>query len=108
MLLGDRPRILIRSTGYDPQRFEEALRSAAPFVERLNLERSVSELTALMAEIKAPERELYIVSDGQATTWGNLSDKAREGFADLRRPGVPGAAACFSWPSTVPAARMSP
>ena len=35
------------------------------------------ELEPLAAEIKAPRRELYLVTDAQATTFRNLSEKAR-------------------------------
>jgi len=87
VMLGARPRILVRSTGYDPGRCEEALSGSKPLAESLNLERCLGELAELFAEIKTPERELYLVTDGQATTWGRLSDKARQGLSDLRGSG---------------------
>lgn len=86
-LLGNNPRILFRNTGYDPKRFDEALRDASPFDEALNPDRCMPELATLLENIKAPERELYIVTDGQATTWRNLSSSTREAFSKIRRAG---------------------
>jgi hypothetical protein len=75
--MGSRPRVLLRNAGYEPARFEQALKDLKPFDEPLHLEACLAELAGLVAEIKAPARELYLVTDAQATTFGSLSDKAR-------------------------------
>ena len=75
--MGSRPRVLLRNAGYDPLRFEQALKELKPFDEPLNLEGCLAELEPLAAEIKAPRRELYLVTDTQAATFRNLSEKAR-------------------------------
>jgi hypothetical protein len=75
--LGSRPQVLLRNAGYDPTRFEQVLKELKPFDEPLNLEGCLAELEPLAAEIKAPRRELYLVTDAQTTTFRNLSEKAR-------------------------------
>ena len=77
VLLGDRPRILLRNAGYTQQRVDKALSEAKPLPERLNLERCAETLAALVEELKAPRRECYIISDSQAATWAQVSDVTR-------------------------------
>lgn len=77
VLLGNRPRILLRNVGYDEARLEKVLRDAAPLPERLNLELCLEELGPLIREIKAPVRESYLVTDAQTTTWDEPSEKTR-------------------------------
>lgn len=87
VLLGNHPRVLLRNTGYDAGRFEQALRASKPLDEPVNLERCLPELAALLADLKAPARELYVVTDGQTTTWGRLSLPARDELAKIHRLG---------------------
>lgn len=87
VLLGNHPRVLLRNTGYDAGRFERALRESKPFDEPVNLERCLPELASLLSDIKAPARELYVVTDGQTTTWGKLSAETREEMAEIHRLG---------------------
>ncbi len=75
--MGARARVLLRNAGYDPVRFEQALKDLKPLDEPLNLEGCLAELEPLAAEIKAPRRELYIVTDAQTSNFRNLSEKAR-------------------------------
>jgi len=83
VLLGARPRILIRSTGYNAARFARLLATEAHVLpEPLNLEPDLAELEHLTAELKTPQRECYLVTDGQAADWNALSDAAS---AALRR-----------------------
>lgn len=83
VLMGERPRVLLRNVGYDPDRFEETLKGAAPLPERLHLEPCLDELGHLVEELEAPARECYLVSDAQATTWGMPSEGARQGLGRL-------------------------
>jgi uncharacterized membrane protein len=84
VLMGKRPRVALRNVGYDVQRLEQALREIAPLAEEVNVEYCLAEIEPLLREIKAPERELYLVTDGQATTWAGPSDKARLLLDELR------------------------
>jgi len=81
--MGSRPRVLLRSAAYDPLRFEQALKEVKPLYEPLNLDGCLAELAPLVAEIKAPRRELYLVTDAQAATFRNMSEKARLSLEQL-------------------------
>lgn len=85
VLMGARPRILIRSTGYNQARFTRLLSTETRVLsERLNPEQNLDELERLVTELKTPVRECYLVTDGQAGDWDALSDGA---VATLRRMG---------------------
>mgnify|MGYP000400851008 CR=1 FL=1 len=75
VLMGKQPRIVRRNIGFDPELFEKDLAQLKPLPERLDLECCLEELEELTAELKAPVRECYVVTDAQATTWQELSDK---------------------------------
>jgi len=77
LVMGNRPRTLLRNTAFDDRRIEKALADAAPLAEPLNLEPCLERLALLADEMKVPIRECYIVTDAQAITWGRLSEKAR-------------------------------
>lgn len=83
VLLGSRPRVLLRGVANDVDRVERILDGLKPLCEELNLERCLSKLEPLVREIKAPEHEVYLVTDGQAITWGEPSDRTRRLLQDL-------------------------
>ena len=85
VLMGARPRMPIRNEGYEKERFDHVLHSAAPVPERLNLELCLEKIKALVGEIKAPTRECYIVTDAQRSSWEHLSDEAKQHLEDLGR-----------------------
>ena len=82
-LMGSGPRVLLRHTAYDEKRLEKVMQESGPLPERLNLEPCLDQLAALVRETKAPVRELYLVTDGQAMTWENLSEKAKRSLKDI-------------------------
>ena len=83
VLMGKRPRILLRNVGFETERLEKELSKAEPLPERLDLEYCLEELEALLRELKAPVRECYLVTDAQASTWEEVSDKARQSMANI-------------------------
>jgi len=83
VLMGDRPRVLFRNTGYEAQRFAEVLETAVPLPERLNVEVCLEEIKTLLDEIKAPVRECYLLTDAQAASWDKLSDQARASLEQI-------------------------
>lgn len=85
VLLGSRPRVLLRNSPYDAERVEAVLKAAAPLEEALNLEICLAELERLAAELGAPSRECYLVTDAQAATWREVSDAARASMKTIRR-----------------------
>jgi len=80
VLLGDQPRTLLRGANYEEQRINDALNGVQPFPERLNLERSLKEVSSLIEELEASVIECYFVTDAQENDWKNLSNQAK---ADL-------------------------
>ncbi|MFW6163006.1 MAG: BatA domain-containing protein [Planctomycetota bacterium] len=87
MLMGRQPRLLLRNVGYEAERVEKELADLEPLPERLDLEYCLEEAETLMAEVKAPVRECYLVTDAQATSWQELSDKARHSMANIAELG---------------------
>jgi hypothetical protein len=87
VLMGDQPRILLRTTAYDPEKFAKAIKDMRVLSERLNVEANLETLAALVNETTAPSRETYILTDAQANTWDNLSDPARKSIAAMQNRG---------------------
>jgi hypothetical protein len=83
VLLGDRPRVLLRNVGHEPDRFEEVLKEARALPEGLNVEAGLEEVHTLLEETPSAVREVYLISDAQATTWGGLSELARASLQSL-------------------------
>ena len=83
VVMGSQPRILLRNVGYDEARLEKVLSETSPLPERLNLEPCLEELETLVREIKAPVRECYLVTDAQAATWEELSEKAKISLREM-------------------------
>jgi hypothetical protein len=63
------PRILLRNMGYEKGRFSRALESIQPVPEALNPQRCAEELAALLEELQAPQREMYLITDAQQVQW---------------------------------------
>ncbi len=85
VLMGRRPRVLLRNTGLEPQRVHDRLAEAEPLPEPLAIGPCLERLALLAAETRAPVRECYLITDAQAVTWSRLSDKARQILTDLSR-----------------------
>ena len=83
VLMGKQPRIVLRNVGYEAARLEKELREAKPLPERLDLELCLEEIETLTRELRAPVRECYLVTDAQASSWQELSDKARRSLLNL-------------------------
>jgi hypothetical protein len=83
VLLGEQRRILLRNVGYDAELFARALNDAAPMAEKLNLDEALDDLKNLVAELKAPARECYIITDAQASTWENATQSTRQSLAEI-------------------------
>jgi len=81
--LASQPQVLLRTTAFDPGQTEALLEPLSPTHEPLNLETGLRELNQLVKEIKAPRREVHLVTDGQAVTFAHLSDKAQSALQQL-------------------------
>ena len=87
VVMGKQPRILLRNVGFEAERLEKELAEVKPLPERLDLEYCLEEVEGLMRELKAPVRECYLVTDAQATTWEEVSDKARQSLTNMAELG---------------------
>jgi hypothetical protein len=88
VLMGQRPRVILRNVAFDRERAEEALRSLEPLAEPLNLEACLDEIGRLAADAKATARECYLITDAQETTWGNTSEGVDAALVRLRETGT--------------------
>ena len=87
VLLGERPRVLVRNSGYEADLVSTLLDAAEPLPERLNLDLCLAQLEDLVGEIKAPARECYLVTDAQTPTWGDLSELSRNSLGRIASEG---------------------
>jgi hypothetical protein len=88
VLLGSRPRVLLRNAAYDAERVEAVLKSAGPSEESLNVEVCMEEVERLFREIRSTSRECYLITDAQATTWEKVSDGAKRLLEKIRGSGA--------------------
>ncbi len=82
--LADRPVVRLRNVAVHDERLEEFLARSAPLAESLNLDLCVKQLKRLIEEdVSSSKKECYLITDGQASTWENVSAGVREAFQDL-------------------------
>ncbi len=77
MVMGARPHVMLRNIAYQPDRAQAALADLDARPQNLNLEAALEQASQLLGEMTAPNTELHIITDAQAATWANLSDRAR-------------------------------
>lgn len=84
VLMSKHPQILFRRTGYEATAFAAGLSETARVSPHpLGLERNLELLGGLVAELKTPTRECYLITDGQAADWQGLSDQGRGSLRKL-------------------------
>ena len=84
VLMSNRPEIVLRRTSYDKAAFDDVLdhlKETTPY--RLSLQRNLEQLDELVAELKTPASECYLITDGQEIDWGALSDSGRQALERL-------------------------
>lgn len=86
VLMSNHPQVLLRRSAYDPAGVEELLnkqKKASPYP--LNLEQNLELLEELVAEMKAPVRECYLITDAQKSDWNQLSGNATASLSRLKK-----------------------
>jgi hypothetical protein len=83
VLLGDEHRVVLRTMAYDDGRFRAAVEGLRPGPGMLDLDGVPELLTGLAADMKAPQKEIYLITDTQARDWRQPSDQLRESLAAL-------------------------
>ncbi|MHC4253608.1 MAG: BatA domain-containing protein, partial [Planctomycetota bacterium] len=80
VLVGSRVRVRLRNAPFDAERFGKELADLArsgPLPERLNLDTLPGLLLPLVKELKAVRREVYLVTDAQASQWRSQPAEGR-------------------------------
>ena len=81
--ISDRPMVHFRGTGYNPEKFDEVLETLEPSPLGLSLDKNIEQLEEMVAELKAPVKECYLITDAQEGDWNELSQARREAFSRL-------------------------
>lgn len=82
LLMGEEPRVLLRNA-YDELEFDEATGRLRVLQEKLNLDRCLEEVEAILREMKAAPRECYIITDAQRISWGDLPDGVKRRLGNI-------------------------
>ena len=83
ILLGGENKVLARNMAYDPQRFDELLQKAKATPAGLDLDRVPKRLGELVADMEAPQKEIYFITDVQSQDWRQTSAHFQDTLGDL-------------------------
>lgn len=83
VMLGGDKRVATRAMAYEPLRFEEAIADLAAGAGTLDLVDEPERLAELLADIGAAHKEVYLLTDAQATDWKQPSARLRDALAGL-------------------------
>jgi len=83
VLLGAEHRVVARNVAFDPDEFDEMLDSLEATDESLDIESLPRRLKDLAADMEAPQKEIYIVTDMQEQDWKPRSAWLHDSFKDL-------------------------
>ncbi|QTN33645.1 BatA domain-containing protein [Akkermansiaceae bacterium] len=99
VLLGGEDKVLVRNMAFDRERFRAAMEKAGVAPAGLDFDRVPGLLKELAVDLKAPQAEVYFITDTQSRDWRTASASFQGALADLEREAqvflvpVPGAAA---------------
>jgi hypothetical protein len=82
-MLGGDDRVVVRNMAFDAARFDEAVAGLTAGPGTLDVVNEPERLAELVADMEAPAKEVYIVTDAQATDWRQPSARLREALAAL-------------------------
>ncbi len=83
VLLGAEHRVIARNVTYDPDRMAELLDTLEPTDGRLDLDSLPRRLKEIAADMKAPRKEIYLVTDMQEQDWAPRADWIGASLQDL-------------------------
>jgi hypothetical protein len=83
VLLGGEHRVVLRNVAYDPDHFAQVLREQQISPEALDLDSVPKHLKALVEDMDALQKEVYIVTDTQEQEWSRLSRQLHDALKDL-------------------------
>lgn len=85
VLLGGEHRIVARNIAFDPDDYGELRDSLAVSPESLDIDSVPRLLNVLLQEMKAPQKEVYIISDMQSQDWKPRSSWLNDAFKELAK-----------------------
>jgi Aerotolerance regulator N-terminal/von Willebrand factor type A domain len=83
VLMGGDQRVVLRNMAYDQARFDEAIADLKPGAGKLDLANEPKRIAGLVADMEAPNKEVYLVTDTQAADWKQPSAQLRYSLAEL-------------------------
>ena len=102
ILLGGADEVIANNMAFEKERFSTLLRNALPVPTGLNLDRVPQRLKELLADMEAPQKEAYFITDVQAQDWNRASAGFQVSLADLQKE-----AEVFLVPILGPAANLA-
>lgn len=82
-LMGGDDQVVLRNMAYDGRRFEDALAELVVGPCRVDLANEPKRIADLVADMEAPQKEVYVITDAQASDWKQPSSQLREAIAEL-------------------------
>jgi hypothetical protein len=83
VLLGGDQRVVLRNMAFDPTRFDEALADLKPGAGKLDLANEPKRIAGLVADMEAPNKGVYLITDAQAADWKQPSAQLRDSLVAL-------------------------
>lgn len=83
VLLGGEHRVVLRNVAYDPDRFAEVLAQQQPTPQAMDLESVPKHLESLVQDMDALQKEVYLITDTQAQSWGQASVPLQDALTEL-------------------------
>lgn len=83
VLLGGEHRVVLRNVAYDPERFAEVLAEQQPTPQAMDLDSVPKHLEALVQDMDALQKEVYLITDTQSQSWGKASTPFQDALTEL-------------------------
>lgn len=83
VLLGGDQRVVLRNMAFDQTRFDEAIAGLKPGAGKLDLANEPKRISGLVADMEAPNKEVYLITDAQAADWKQPSAQLCDSLAAL-------------------------
>ena len=83
VLLASQHEVVLRNTAFDPARFEEVLAQLSPTPQAMDLDSVPKHLESLVQDMDAAQKEVYLITDTQASAWAKTSTPLRDALTSL-------------------------
>lgn len=83
IMLGGQNRVVLRNIAYDPDRFAQVLAKQSPTPNAMDLASVPKQLEAIVEDMDAIQKEVYLITDTQAEDWQQSAEPLREALTQL-------------------------